>query len=249
MIDLNHSGAEGRSLTERIIALIDAGMEEDAAGKRRSYLGASALGAACERAIQLDYIRANDLPAAPEPAEGFSGQTLRIFDFGHAIEPYAVAWLTAGGFELSTEKRDGGQHGFAAAGGRFRGHVDGVILTGPDWLAVPCIFEHKTMKSKVWQETVKKGVASVHPAYCAQVAVYQAYLDLQNPALFMATNKDTAELHFELLPFDGGLAQKTSDRAVRILQATDAGELLPRGFAGEDHFECRRCRWRTFCWA
>jgi hypothetical protein len=46
--------------------------------------------------------------------------------------------------------------------------------------------------------------------------------------VFTAINKDTAELHHELVPFDADLAQRMSDRGVRILQATDAGELLPR---------------------
>ena len=62
-----------------------------------------------------------------------------------------------------------------------------------------------------------------------------------NPALFTAINKDTAELHHELVPFDGALAQRMSDRAVRILRATDAGELLPRLARNPDHYECRMC--------
>jgi hypothetical protein len=47
------------------------------------------------------------------------------------------------------------------------------------------------------------------PVYAAQLAVYQAYMESSvaglsaNPALFTAINKDTAELHHELVPFDG----------------------------------------------
>jgi hypothetical protein len=70
-----------------------------------------------------------------------------------------------------------------------------------------------------------------------------------NPALFTAINKDTAELHHELVPFNAELAQRMSDRAVRILAATDAGELLPRVAAQADHFECRFCPWAKRCWA
>ena len=90
------------------------------------------------------------------------------------------------------------------------------------------------MNARSWRETVSKGVVVAKPVYAAQVALYQAYMDAAvpgvaaNPALFTAINKDTAELHHELVPFDGELAQRMSDRAVRILQATDAGELLPR---------------------
>ena len=62
-----------------------------------------------------------------------------------------------------------------------------------------------------------------------------------------AINKDTAELHHELVPFNAELAQRMSDRAVRILSATDAGELLPRIARDRDHFECRMCAWQDRC--
>ena len=87
------------------------------------------------------------------------------------------------------------------------------------------------------------------PIYAAQIAIYQAYMEARSrasptrPALFTAINKDTAELHHELVPFDADLAQRMSDRGVRILQATDAGELLPRIATTRDFFECRMCPW------
>ena len=56
------------------------------------------------------------------------------------------------------------------------------------------------------------------------------------------------ELHHELVPFDADLAQRMSDRGVRILQATDAGELLPRIATSSDFFECRFCPWAKRCW-
>ena len=69
------------------------------------------------------------------------------------------------------------------------------------------------------------------------------------PALFTAINKDTAELHHEFVPFDAGLAQRMSDRGVRILRATDAGELLPRVAQSRDFHECRFCSWAERCWS
>jgi len=85
-------------------------------------------------------------------------------------------------------------------------------------------------------------------------AIYQAYMEpsvpgiCSAPALFTAINKDTAELHHEQVAFDADLAQRMSDRAVRILQATDAGELLPRIAASRDFFECRFCAHAERCW-
>ena len=48
--------------------------------------------------------------------------------------------------------------------------------------------------------------------------------------------------------FDADLAQRMSDRAVRILQATDAGELLPRIAQARDFYECRFCAYAERCW-
>ena len=111
------------------------------------------------------------------------------------------------------------------------------------------------MNARNWRETVSKGVVIAKPVYAAQIALYQAYMEASvpgicsNPALFTAINKDTAELHHELVAFDAGLAQRMSDRAVRILQATDAGELLPRIATTRDFHECRMCPWGQRCWS
>jgi hypothetical protein len=102
--------------------------------------------------------------------------------------------------------------------------------------------------SKGFAKVSRAGVASAYPGYAAQIAIYQAYLDLQEPALFTATNADTMERYHELVAFDAELAQRTSDKAVRILKATDAQELLPRVAAASDFFECKFCAWHQTCW-
>jgi hypothetical protein len=38
-----------------------------------------------------------------------------------------------------------------------------------------------------------------------------------------------------------------SDRAVRIIEATRAGELLPR-IAEHPNWHCKACQWRARCW-
>lgn len=241
---------------DQVNTLIDAGLE---AGDRlvppRSYLGGSRLGHACERALQFEYAQ-----APKDEGGGFDGRTLRIFAIGHVLEDLAAGWLRAAGFDLYTRKGnrpDGGQFGFSVAGGRVRGHVDGILADGPalPGLGYPALWECKTMKARSWKETARNGVVVSKPVYAAQLAVYQAYMEgsvagiSTNPALFTAINKDTAELHHELVPFDGGLAQRMSDRAVRILQATEAGELLPRIAGNPDHHECRMCAWSRRCWS
>ena len=70
----------------------------------------------------------------------------------------------------------------------------------------------------------------------------------EHPAIFTAVNADSMEIYAELVPFDAALAQKMSDRAVRVIQATEAGELLPRAFAEASHFECKFCSYAQRCW-
>jgi hypothetical protein len=90
------------------------------------------------------------------------------------------------------------------------------------------------MNAKNWRACVKDGVTkspsrSMPPRSRSTRPTWShGARHLAAPALFTAINKDTAELHHELVPFDADLAQRMSDRGVRILQATDAGELLPR---------------------
>lgn len=251
MLDYNHSS----TVADRINALIDEGLEaENAARPSRSYLGGSRLGVACERALQFEYA---DAPR--DDGRDFDGRTLRIFGAGHLFEDLAIGWLRKAGFELYTTKGgrpDSEQFGFSAAGGRIRGHVDGIIAAGPEGLGleVPALWECKTMNARNWRACVKEGMAKAKPVYAAQIAVYQAYMEAQipgiavNPALFTAINKDTAELHHELVPFDAGLAQTASDKAVRIIRATEAGELLPRIARSADFHECRFCAWSDRCW-
>ena len=50
------------------------------------------------------------------------------------------------------------------------------------------------------------------------------------------------------MQFDGGLAQNMSDRGVRVITATEAGELLPRVTNTPTYFECTWCSWQDRCW-
>ena len=251
MLDYNHTA----NIAEQVNALIDAALvTENAARPPRRYLGGSRLGVACDRALQFEYAQ-----APKDDGRDFDGQTLRIFAAGHLFEDMAIRWLRLAGFDLYTTKGnrpDGGQFGFSVAGGRIRGHVDGIIAGAPNDLlpGFPALWECKSLNAKSWKDTVKRGLAVSKPVYAAQIAVYQAYMEAtvpgisSNPALFTAINKDTAELHHELVPFDGALAQRMSDKGVRIIQATEAGELLPRIAQSPDFHECRFCAWSDRCW-
>ena len=249
MLDYNHTA----NIADQVNALIDTALVvENQAQPSRQYLGGSRLGVACDRALQFEYAQ-----APKDDGRDFGGQTLRIFAAGHLFEDMAIRWLRLAGFDLYTTKgnrANGEQFGFSVADGRIRGHVDGIINGGPVLPGFPALWECKSLNAKSWKDTVKRGLAVSKPVYAAQIAVYQAYMEAtvpgvsSNPALFTAINKDTAELYHELVPFDGALAQRMSDKGVRIIQASEAGELLPRIAQSPDFHECRFCAWSDRCW-
>ena len=241
MIDFNTSA----SLSGRLQELMDQALEaERDATVARDYLGASRVGASCERQLQYEYAKA---PVDPE--KGFSGRLLRIFERGHRTEDMAIRWLRMAGFRLKTEDAQGHQFGFSVANGRLRGHIDGVLMSGPEGFAYPALWENKCLGVKSWRDVEKRKLAASKPVYAAQIALYQTYLGLhEHPALFTAVNADTMEVYAELIPFDAGLAQRMSDRAVRVIEATEASDLLPRGFTDPSHFECKFCAWADRCW-
>jgi hypothetical protein len=253
MLDLNHKSGfvYGRAPTDlepfgvRINRHIDTALVAERAAQRpRDYLGASRIGEPCARRLVYEFTR-----TPVDPGKEFAGQTLRIFEAGHVFEDLAIRWLRAAGFDLRTERKDGGQFGFETAGGRIRGHVDGIIVDGPNLeIPWPVLWEHKALKASSWSDTVRKGVRASKPVYFAQMQIYMAYMGL-DAALFTALNKDTCELYHEHVSFDASAAQALSDKAVDILRAADAGDLLPRVAAHADFYLCRFCPFSARCWS
>ena len=204
-----HNAAEPEPLAARINRLIDVALEAEREGQRpRDYLGASRIGEPCARRLVYEVRH-----TPPDPGKDFEGRTLRIFAAGHVFEDLAIRWLRQAGFDLRTQTQAGGQFGFETAGGRIRGHVDGVIVGGPDvGIAWPALWEHKSLKALSWSDTAKKGVQLSKPVYFGQMQIYMAYMGLGS-ALFTALNQDTCEIHHELVPFDPAAAQALSDKA------------------------------------
>lgn len=253
LLDLNHGsgavygrldhGREGAvAVTARVNAAIDAALlARHRRQAPRDYLGGSRVGEPCTRKLVYEITHASK-------DRDFDADILRIFDAGHQFEALSIRWLRLAGFDLRDRGPDGGQIGFVAAGGRLRGHADGVIVAGPEvGISWPALWEHKALGKKSWTDLVKRGLRLSKPIYFAQVQLYMAYLDLR-VALLTALNRDTLALHHEAVPFDAAEAQRLSDHAVDILRAADAGELPPRIAQAADFYLCRLCPYATRCW-
>lgn len=261
MIDLNHNSAcqyEAPARSPGIGPVINAAIDAALTARHRAqpprqYVSTSGLGRECLRQIQYDY-----LAVPKDEGRDFEPKTLRIFEAGHRGEDVVAAWLRSAGFDIRSERADGRQFGFSVLDGRFKGHIDGCLIRGPAPIAYPALWENKALGAASWKDVVKHGVVLSKQVYAAQMALYQAYLDLTNPALFTALNRDTWELYCELVPFDPALAQRMSDRAVQVVRASDAEELQPRAVADRTSVVCRggkaggawhaSCPWQDRCW-
>jgi hypothetical protein len=239
MLDFNSSLTKARIADGPINEVIDfAILDRSLPDPTRNYVGASAIGHECLRRIQFDWRH----PWQPE------ARTKRIFDRGHWFESYAVQLLRNAGFMIW---RDPIETAFEQLDGKFAGHADGIILSGPEISGVgyPCLWECKGLGSKGWNKLYAEKLAKAYPAYTDQVAVYQAYLDLiEHPAIFTAGNLDTMEILHRLVPFDAERAQRASDRAVTVIRGDAAGEVLPRIAADPNDWRCRFCPHRDRCW-
>lgn len=237
MVNLNRANLSD----EPINVELNAAIERSAAAKAelpRPYLGASIVGDECARKIQFDWW-CKPLLAA---------RVRSIFARGHFFEARAREQLTVAGFKFAPES----ELAFSAANGDLQGHADGLIIAGPDLPNVcvdfPALWECKALNRKNWRAVERDGLEKVFPKYAAQVALYQAYLDKTNPALFTAVNADSCETLFFIQPFNAERAQYWSDRAVMIIAATRKGELLPRFTDDPTDWRCKMCAHRERCW-
>ena len=258
MLDFNRSSR----LSDRVNWLIDDGLARRPEPPRR-YLGCSAIGGGCERAVQLHALatayaesaeaclgpRAAELQASVRPKP----RVMRIFERGHVMEDRVARWLQKAGFVLLTrDPKVGGQYAVSLCGGRLLGHADGVIGgwdgQGPAPIEPPALWECKVLGHKWVQALKKEGVRKTHPKYYGQVNLYMRGLGLER-CLLTAVDADTMEIHHALVEYDPAEADRLEDRFDRIERACLAGELVPRGETSRTALECRMCLSADLCWS
>lgn len=237
--DFNRDNLASNVVNTTINKLMDDAALTEQREARRDYLGASAIGSECLRKVQYDWQVDSTHPA----------RTKRIFSRGHAFEEITVKALGQAGFRI---ERDTPATRFSTADETFRGHADGIIVDGPPvhGMGYPALWEHKALGASGWRKLEKDGLKKAYPQYYDQCQLYMAYLSLDaNPALFTAVNSDTCHILHLLVPFDAEAAQAASDRAVAVIKATQAGELLDRVAKAPTDWRCKMCSHNERCWA
>jgi CRISPR/Cas system-associated exonuclease Cas4 (RecB family) len=235
-IDFNRTEASAAPASIAINAVLDAGARAEEE-RTRGYLGASVVGHPCLRKVQFDWMCD---PVHPVHVRD-------IFARGHFFEQQTREHFEKAGFRFAEKDR----LEFETLDGWLRGHADGIFVAGPDipGVAYPCLFEHKCINAKGFRSLDRDGLKKHYPQYAAQVALYQLYLGVEKaPAIFTATNADDCKRLHVLVPFDDELVEATIQRVRMVVDATRAGELLPRITDDPDNWRCRQCGHRERCW-
>jgi hypothetical protein len=235
-VDFNRTELSATPANIAINALLEAGARASVE-TTRNYLGASAVGHPCLRKVQFDWMCD---PVHPVRLRD-------IFARGHFFEQQTREHFTQAGFQLAGEDR----LKFEALDGWLRGHADGIFLNGPEIPGggYPCLWEHKAINAKGWRSLERDGLEKHYPQYAVQVALYQVFLGVNDkPAIFTATSADTCDRLHLLVPFNAQLAEENVRRANIVINATQAGELLPRVTDDPNNWRCKMCGHRTRCW-
>ena len=212
----------------------------------RSYLGASIIGAKCERFLWYTF---RDCCK-----EEFDGRMYRLFDHGNLEESRMVRDLRAVGCEVHENMGEDcsfAQYAISAFGDHFSGHLDGWARGGP--LGHEChVTEYKTHNKKSFNDLKKRGVNDLKkrgvkrskPLHYAQMQVYMHGTGMKK-ALYLAVHKDTDTLYVEIVEYDQKCAEILMERAKRIIIATE-----PPSKYSEDRnsFECTYCAANSICW-
>lgn len=212
---------------------------------QRGYLGASAIGKPCTRALWYGW------HWALQPT--FDGRMYRLFQSGHLQEPRVNADLRAIGctvYEVNPET--GQQWSFVelTSGGHFRGNCDGILTGLPQAPKAPTVVEIKTASDKAFQSVKKNGVMEEKPEHYAQMQIYMKWTqDLYKSngckrALYIVVNKNTDEIYTERLDFDATFAKSIIAKAIAIIESNEP----PIGISQDQSwYECRFCDYHSLC--
>jgi CRISPR/Cas system-associated exonuclease Cas4 (RecB family) len=223
-------------LASKTLARIDAWIEDHQDDKPRTYLGASVIGDSCSRRLWYQFRWASK--------ERFTGRMLRLFDRGHRAEARFAGMLRSIGIEVYDVDEASKQFRASAVDGHFGGGMDGVAVGIPDVPdGQPCLLEEKTHNDASFKHLIENGVIGSKYKHFVQMQVYMKLFDLKY-ALYIAVNKNTDELHLELVQYDEKAANAALEKARSIIQSEFEP---PRINSSPGWYECKYCHFNKIC--
>lgn len=212
----------------------------DRNGKKRDYLGLSALGGECKRAVWFDFRKVAE--------KKFPPRMLRLFRRGD-VQEFQFNYLLRGiGFTIYEVDENGKQFKVEDFEGHLSGSMDGAA-EAPDkyWIEgttpIPFLIEYKTYNTKRFAKLQKEGVKSADIKYWKQMQGYMGYFDLKG-GLFCAVNKDDDSLYFEWVKF----SPKDFKRLVALGEEILSAQSPPERISNiSSWWQCTYCDYKPQC--
>jgi len=200
--------------------------------ENREYIGMSGLAGPCSRKIWYDFHWAYDRLV--------SKRVKRLLDRGELEELRVVTDLIAAGMTIKFAL--GGQVELVDKTGHIKGHPDGEVYQVPTAPKTPHLLEIKTMNNKLFKIYVKQGLEKSNPSYWGQIHTYMGERKLTR-CLFVVTNKDTEERHYERIHYKKEVHKDCMSRGFNILTS----EFPPNKIGESTWFECQFCDAKKIC--
>lgn len=220
----------------------------------RTYMGASVIGDDCRAKIWGDFRWLS--------IEKFTGQKLRLFNRGHLEEPRFIKLLRGMGFEVKEHDENGEQFGMVGCSGHFGGHLDGLCKAPARYnLETDLIIldEFKSHNEKSYAKLAGKkdqdnqynlqmrqggeGVKFSKPQHFDQMCCYGKTYNCKW-GLYVAVNKETDEIFFEIVELDWNRADDLFRKADMLIKS----QRMPQKIAETETFwKCKGCSQLPIC--
>lgn len=206
--------------------------------RRSNRIGISTLGDECERKLWYEF-------RWVAPAERHEGRMRRLFDTGHREEARVVEDLRAIGCKVeAVDPETGEQFEFTAVHGHVVGKLDGIVENAPEAPGQRLVLEIKTHNQKNFDKLREKGVEKSHAKHFAQCQDGALLAELPG-TLYVAVNKDTDDIHSELVPLNRKKAEALMHKGERIVFGESVPERVKN--ANPEYFPCAYCRHQRMC--
>jgi len=199
----------------------------------RKHLGASIVGDKCQAKIWNSFRWLKQ--------EKFSGRQLRLFKRGHREEPHLIELLLGAGFDVSEiNPATGKQWQISGSKGHYGGSCDGIARRAD---VGTLLLEFKTSNDSNFVKLKKDRLKKAKPVHYSQMCQYGYHLGL-NYGLYMVVNKETDEIHVELVELDHKHGADMALKADIIIQSQRQPAKIS---LTPTFFDCRYCHFSGIC--
>ena len=228
------------NLPDPTLMYMNRALEQQYVSEQRGYIGASSIGAACERRIWNQFHWVN--------AEKMTAKSLKAIADGHHSEELMASRLRlVDGISLQTHQESGEQFGFED--GHIRGHLDGIIF-GLEHSPEQHVWEHKCVNVEKFEKLIKlknkdesRALLEWDEIYFAQAQLYMHYFNIDWHYLTVCTPGSRDETAC-FTPFNQDAANHYIERANRIVSADKPP---PRISENAAWFQCKMCPFPENC--